>query len=219
MGVKREQKQGCLYNLVWVPIKYLFILIFLIYKWLAILIWRGAKLLYRGLRWTVIYFMATPTRRIVGISILGSLLLFTFFAVSVNALVAIINPTQTPVPTITPTLTPIPTLTLTLTSTNTIGPTITNTTRSTGTPSQTPTINLTPSLTPTRTPRPTGTRWPTLTQGPTLTPGPYIPPPPAEGGPGGPPAGATARCNDGTYSYSQTRQGTCSHHGGVAEWY
>lgn len=33
------------------------------------------------------------------------------------------------------------------------------------------------------------------------------------------PAGATARCNDGTYSYSQHRQGTCSHHGGVAEWY
>jgi hypothetical protein len=29
---------------------------------------------------------------------------------------------------------------------------------------------------------------------------------------------ATARCNDGTYSYSKHRQGTCSHHGGVAEW-
>jgi hypothetical protein len=33
-----------------------------------------------------------------------------------------------------------------------------------------------------------------------------------------PPAGATARCRDGTYSFSQHRQGTCSHHGGVAEW-
>ncbi len=32
------------------------------------------------------------------------------------------------------------------------------------------------------------------------------------------PAGATARCNDGTYSFSQTRSGTCSHHRGVAEW-
>lgn len=32
------------------------------------------------------------------------------------------------------------------------------------------------------------------------------------------PAGATARCADGTYSYSQHRQGTCSHHGGVAQW-
>lgn len=33
------------------------------------------------------------------------------------------------------------------------------------------------------------------------------------------PAGATARCKDGTYSYSQNRSGTCSHHGGVAEWF
>ena len=33
------------------------------------------------------------------------------------------------------------------------------------------------------------------------------------------PAGATAQCNDGTYSYSQHRQGTCSHHGGVRIWY
>ena len=33
-----------------------------------------------------------------------------------------------------------------------------------------------------------------------------------------PQAGATARCKDGTYSYSKHRQGTCSHHGGVAEW-
>lgn len=32
------------------------------------------------------------------------------------------------------------------------------------------------------------------------------------------PSGASARCKDGTYSYSQTRSGTCSHHGGVAEW-
>lgn len=32
-------------------------------------------------------------------------------------------------------------------------------------------------------------------------------------------SGATARCRDGTLSYSQHRQGTCSHHGGVAEWY
>ncbi|MCL2282634.1 MAG: DUF3761 domain-containing protein [Fibromonadales bacterium] len=28
--------------------------------------------------------------------------------------------------------------------------------------------------------------------------------------------GATAICKDGTYSYSQSRQGTCSRHGGVA---
>ncbi len=28
----------------------------------------------------------------------------------------------------------------------------------------------------------------------------------------------TAVCADGTYSYSSTRQGTCSWHGGVATW-
>lgn len=32
------------------------------------------------------------------------------------------------------------------------------------------------------------------------------------------PSGATALCNDGTYSFSQSRRGTCSHHGGVAQW-
>ncbi len=32
------------------------------------------------------------------------------------------------------------------------------------------------------------------------------------------PAGATAKCNDGTYSFSQHRSGTCSHHHGVAVW-
>lgn len=33
------------------------------------------------------------------------------------------------------------------------------------------------------------------------------------------PAGASARCRDGSYSFSLNRRGTCSHHGGVAEWY
>ncbi len=32
------------------------------------------------------------------------------------------------------------------------------------------------------------------------------------------PAGATAECVDGTYSFSESRSGTCSHHGGVARW-
>jgi len=32
------------------------------------------------------------------------------------------------------------------------------------------------------------------------------------------PAGATAQCVDGTYSFSQSRSGTCSHHGGVSQW-
>jgi len=33
------------------------------------------------------------------------------------------------------------------------------------------------------------------------------------------PNGATAQCNDGTYSHSAHRSGTCSHHGGVKIWY
>lgn len=32
------------------------------------------------------------------------------------------------------------------------------------------------------------------------------------------PSDATARCVDRTYSFSATHSGTCSHHGGVAQW-
>lgn len=32
------------------------------------------------------------------------------------------------------------------------------------------------------------------------------------------PQGATAQCGDGTYSFSQSSRGTCSHHGGVSRW-
>jgi hypothetical protein len=32
------------------------------------------------------------------------------------------------------------------------------------------------------------------------------------------PAGARARCGDGTYSFSAHRQGTCSGHQGVSQW-
>lgn len=32
------------------------------------------------------------------------------------------------------------------------------------------------------------------------------------------PAGATAQCRDGSYSFSLHRRGTCSHHRGVATW-
>jgi uncharacterized protein YgiM (DUF1202 family) len=32
------------------------------------------------------------------------------------------------------------------------------------------------------------------------------------------PEGATAVCQDGTYSFSRNRRGTCSHHGGVKKW-
>jgi Protein of unknown function (DUF3761) len=32
------------------------------------------------------------------------------------------------------------------------------------------------------------------------------------------PVGASAKCSDGTYSFSEHRSGTCSHHGGVTLW-
>jgi uncharacterized protein DUF3761 len=32
------------------------------------------------------------------------------------------------------------------------------------------------------------------------------------------PVGATAKCRDATYSFSEHASGTCSHHGGVARW-
>jgi hypothetical protein len=32
------------------------------------------------------------------------------------------------------------------------------------------------------------------------------------------PQGATAKCQDGTYSFSASHKGTCSHHGGVDAW-
>ena len=32
------------------------------------------------------------------------------------------------------------------------------------------------------------------------------------------PAGASAHCRDGSYSFSTHRSGTCSHHGGVDQW-
>ncbi|MHB1325176.1 MAG: DUF3761 domain-containing protein [Thermoleophilia bacterium] len=44
------------------------------------------------------------------------------------------------------------------------------------------------------------------------------PPPPPPPPPPPDPQGPTARCADGTLSYSQHRRGTCSRHGGVSEW-
>ena len=48
-------------------------------------------------------------------------------------------------------------------------------------------------------------------------PSPAAPPAPAPA-PAGAPADASALCNDGTYSHSQHRSGTCSQHKGVKQW-
>ena len=41
---------------------------------------------------------------------------------------------------------------------------------------------------------------------------------PAHTDTGAAPVGASARCRDGSFSFSAHRRGTCSHHGGVARW-
>lgn len=41
---------------------------------------------------------------------------------------------------------------------------------------------------------------------------------PAHTDTGAAPAGASAQCRDGSYSFSMSHRGTCSHHGGVARW-
>ena len=41
---------------------------------------------------------------------------------------------------------------------------------------------------------------------------------PAHTDSGAAPAGASAQCRDGSWSFSLHHRGTCSHHGGVARW-
>jgi hypothetical protein len=48
---------------------------------------------------------------------------------------------------------------------------------------------------------------------------PAAPPAPMASGTTPAPQNATAKCKDGTLSFSKTHRGACSHHGGVAEWY
>ncbi|WP_299577587.1 DUF1524 domain-containing protein [uncultured Williamsia sp.] len=85
-------------------------------------------------------------------------------------------------------------------------------------------------------PRPAPTRTSTATPAPAPTTRAYVPPPattpytpapapayepPAQAAPdvdASVPSGATAICNDGTFSKSKSRSGTCSRHGGVAKW-
>ena len=95
-----------------------------------------------------------------------------------------------------------PILTLTSTPTATLTPT--------PTPTQIPTTSLTVRYTtPTATPIPISS---TITTANHLTS-------PTGSINGSVTAGATALCNDGTYSYAQHHQGACSQHGGVKQFY
>jgi hypothetical protein len=122
---------------------------------------------------------------------------------------------------------PTPTPTSTFTSTITLTPTITDTPTITETPTitDTPTITWTPSITPTITRTftitrtPTRTRTATRTSSMTRTPKPYIPPAYIPPPPSGHPSGTSGQCNDGSYTYAVHKQGACSHHGGIAQWW
>jgi len=88
-------------------------------------------------------------------------------------------------------------------------------------PSLTPTAKPTP--TPTAKPTPTPTAAPTATPTavppqPVATPVPAAPAPAADPYAAATAAGASAVCADGSWSFSQNRSGTCSHHGGVHWW-
>ncbi len=90
-----------------------------------------------------------------------------------------------------------------------ISPTSTDTQTTTPPPTFTEATKNTATLFPTHTVRATDTRWPTVTAKP------------SSGGNSSSsnyPSGVSAVCRDGSYSYSQHRRGTCSHHGGVAFW-
>jgi hypothetical protein len=67
--------------------------------------------------------------------------------------------------------------------------------------------------TPVKTTAPAATPTTVTTTSPGSTSPPAVP-----GASAVPPAGATARCGDATFSFSQHRAGTCSGHGGVANW-
>jgi uncharacterized protein DUF3761 len=80
-------------------------------------------------------------------------------------------------------------------------------------PTKAPTITPKPAITPFPTAKPTVYIAPTEYIAPTTPPQTYQAPVTNNTC-----AGQTAICNDGTCSDSAHHQGTCSHHGGVAQW-
>jgi serine/threonine-protein kinase len=83
-------------------------------------------------------------------------------------------------------------------------------------PSTAPVAKLTASPTPVTTPTPSPSPKAAATSAPPAPPPP--PAPPADPYAAATAAGASAVCADGSWSFSKTRSGTCSHHGGVHWW-
>ena len=65
---------------------------------------------------------------------------------------------------------------------------------------------------------PSPTPPPSPVAAPTAVPAPVVAPPPQNPYAAATAAGASAVCADGTWSFSKTRSGTCSSHGGVHWW-
>jgi hypothetical protein len=94
-------------------------------------------------------------------------------------------------------------------------------------PSETPIAETNPpspsqatvaSPSPSPSPKPSPTPPPAPAAVATAAPAPVVAPPPQDPYAAATAAGASAVCADGTLSYSKTRSGTCSHHGGVHWW-
>jgi hypothetical protein len=86
-------------------------------------------------------------------------------------------------------------------------------------PPSTTTTSVVVSSTATVTPTVAVTVPPATTRTTVTVPQTEAPTAPAVTAAGGPPAGALAMCNDGTYSFAANHQGACSHHGGVKVFY
>jgi serine/threonine protein kinase, bacterial len=86
-----------------------------------------------------------------------------------------------------------------------------------------PSLSASPSNSPAASPSPSPSPSPTPSPSPvaaaTAAPAPVVaPPPPQDPYAAATAAGASAVCADGTWSYSKSRSGTCSSHGGVHWW-
>jgi hypothetical protein len=80
-----------------------------------------------------------------------------------------------------------------------------------------PSAQASPSPSPVAKPAPSPSPTPPLAVA-TVAPAPVVAPPPPDPYAAATAAGASAVCADGTWSFSKTRSGTCSHHGGVHWW-
>ncbi len=86
-------------------------------------------------------------------------------------------------------------------------------------PTSTPIPTMTPTPTPTSKIKPKPTLEPTLIPTATSTPSATLPPIyQSQDTPSSQPEGATAKCEDGTYSFDRQIQNACQKHGGVAQW-